>query len=78
MSYITAERLAERIQQMLGEPSIPVSVSDTRTHVRFRAWIGERVVDFRIPEDVLHNAPMTYVSEKYLRPLLDSHKTEPL
>lgn len=73
MSYITAQLLERELQRLHveagGDPAATVHVSETRTQVRFRARIGDRTVDFSVPEDALHNAPLSHVSDTYLRPL---------
>lgn len=74
MSYLTDERLGEELQRIHaaeGGQETTICVAEfPRRSVRFRAQIGDRTMDFSVPEDVLHNAPLSHVSEKYLRPLL--------
>lgn len=73
MSYLTADRLGDELARLYTETSAEgevVNVIEVRNSVRFRAQIGSRFVDFSVPEDELSNAPLTFVSDNYLKPLL--------
>ena len=71
MSYITESLIEKTLQRLQSEAGLtPDAIIYAPEIHSFSAKIGGKSVHFRIPEDVLHSAPLDYVVDRYLRRLV--------
>lgn len=83
MSYITDDLLTKEVRRLfaeMGKDPERIHIWDRdleRPRHPFMLNIDGVDVKFTIPEDELHSAPLRFVSDRHLRPLLDRHAGDP-
>lgn len=79
MSIITQKQLTKELKRLVRESQLPnaecVAVEEAiPERIEFHAIIGEKTHTFSITLAEAISAPLSYISETYLKPLLNDHR----